>query len=348
MTNTQNNLHSFWQRTSWLTVILAILTVVTFIAVSNPGVRYAVQLGTRGVMMENAGSSGAVPSVPADVSTKSIDGLNYPEQGMMDLSYPYPYQNPDVPVTDTRELMKTYYSASMRTRDVQGLTRRVETTVRGYSGRIDQQASSPKYGFISFSVPQSKYDAFRTELESMVGSRFLTVNISSQNLLPQKLSIEEQQTQADKALADYTMAREDITTAHTAAVQSLQSKIDDDEQQLIALRAKPETPKILAEIQAVSSDLALQKRRLDSENALYSTRLKNADRNIKFAEDRQKAVQTQDKTLLDNVATVTGIVSVQWISLWNTVLLYLPGYSIPSIFAVLTIFSVVWDRRKLS
>src|SRR3989344_8448981 len=92
-----------------------------------------------------------------------------PARGMY---YPYPYPNPDVPVTDTREFLKTYYSASMRTRDVPVLTRRVETTVRGYGGRIDQESSSAQYGYVNFALPQSKYDAFRTELEGFVDSRF--------------------------------------------------------------------------------------------------------------------------------------------------------------------------------
>jgi len=37
---------------------------------------------------------------------------------------------------------------------------------------------------------------------------------------------------------------------------------------------------------------------------------------------------------------------VNWITLWQIALLYLPGYSIPMIFAVLTILSYLWDRRR--
>jgi hypothetical protein len=262
--------------------------------------------------------------------------------------YPYPYPNPDVSATDTREFLKVYYSASMRTRDVQGLTRRVETTVHGYGGRVDQESISPQYGSVSFAVPQSRYDAFRAELESFVGNRFLTINISSQNLLPQKVSIEEQQKQADTALSDYKTARQKIVSAHVGAVQSLQSKIDADAARLVTLRAETQTPQVLSEIQTVTDDWTAQKQRLANENASYTTQLNNADRNIKGAEDWQKAVQTQDKTLLDNIATVTGTVSVQWISLWDIVLLYLPGFWIPFIFAVLTLLSFLYDRRRFA
>jgi hypothetical protein len=251
---------------------------------------------------------------------------------MMDASnryypYPYPYPGTDVPVTDTREFLKIYYSAQMRTRDVPALTRRVETTVRGYEGRIDSQSSSEKYGYVSFALPQARYDAFRTELEALVGSRFLTVNISSQNLLSQKVSIEEQQNQADSALADYKAARARLVAAHTAAVQALEAKIN--------------------AVETSVSDRTLFERQLATENASYTKQLNYADANIKYAQDWVKGVKTQDATLLANVATVTGTVSLSWISLWDIALLYLPGYWIPVIFAALTMLSYRRDRRQI-
>ena len=340
MTDNQANPRSFWpRRISWLTIILALLAIVTFLAIFGSGMQYAIPMRTGIGVMENSGSSGAAPMMDNSVSSA-------PAQGKADSSLYYPYPDPNIPVTDTREFLKVYYNASMRTRDVQGLTRRVETTVRGYAGRIDQESSSPQYGFVSFAVPQSKYDAFRTELEGLVSSRFLTINISSQNLLPQKISIEEQQKQADTALSDYKTARQKIVNVHMSTVQSLQSKIDADVQLLATLRAGTSTPQILAQIQTVSDDWSSLKQQLVNENASYAAQLNNADRNIKNAEAWQKAVETQDKTLLDNVATVTGTVSVQWISFWDITRLYLPGYWIPIIFAALAFLSFLWDRRR--
>lgn len=316
MNDTQSTPHSFRPKhISWLTIALALLTVVTFIAVSNTTRRYydyAVPMATRGTAVMESGSAASAPS-----QNKVAPDMYYPN--------PYPYPTPDVPVTDTREFLKVYYNATMRTRDVQGLTRRVETTVRGFSGRIDQESSSSEYGSVSFAVPQSKYDAFRTELESLVGSRFLTTNISSQNLLPQKLSIEEQQKQADATLANYRTERQRIVAAHTNTVQMLQSKINDATEE---------------------GSVALLTQQLANENASYLVQLQNADRNIQSAQEWQKAVRTQDQELLNNVATVTGTVSIQWISWWNIALLYLPGYWIPALFAALTCLSFLWDRRR--
>lgn len=306
---------------SWLTIVFALLAVVTFFAVSNPSVQYATRMGFGGGVMESSDVKSLPPNSGGGAPVR--DGSVTSE--MMSPDY-YPYPNSDVPITDTREFLKIYYNASMQTRDVPALTQRVETTVRGYDGRIDNESSAEKYGYVSFALPQAKYDAFRAELESLVGRRFIKVNISSQNLLSQKVSIEEQQKQADSALANYKTARQKIVNAHVSAVQSLQVQID----------------ATLTD----SSERASLERLLASENASYARKLSNADANIKYAQNWVKGVQTQDATLLANVATVNGTVSIQWISLWDIVLAYLPGYWIPAIFAVLAVLSFMNDRRR--
>jgi len=312
---------------SWTTIVFALLAIVTFFAISNPSVQYATRMGFGSGVTESSDTK-AVPPTEAGVPMMNGGVTSAPAGGIVSPDYyPYPYPNPDVPVTDTREFLKIYYNASMKTRDVPALTRRVETTVRGYDGRIDNESSAEKYGYVSFALPQAKYDAFRNELEGLVGSRFIKINISSQNLLSQKVSIEEQQKQADTALADYKTARQKIVNAHASAVQSLQTKID--------------------ATSATSSERTSLEQQLARENASYAKQLSNADANIKYAQDWQKAVQTQDATLLANVATVNGTVSIEWISLWDMAQLYLPGYWIPTIFALLAVLSFTRDRRRL-
>lgn len=206
---------------SWLTIGLAILTVITFFAVSGSSVRYGFKNDIYYSPTAGAPSAEIMMNPLGSDSGRS----SAPSQGMTSPDY-YPYPSPEVPATDTREFLKVRYNAQMRTRDVPGLTRRVETTVRGYDGRVDQQSSSDKYGSVTFAVPQSKFDAFRTELEGLVGSRYLRLSISSQNLLSQKVSIEEQEKQVSTRVAEYKVARQSFISAHTIAVQSLQAKID--------------------------------------------------------------------------------------------------------------------------
>ena len=244
----------------------------------------------------------------------------------------YPYQGSIPPSTDTREFLKITYGAEMLTRDVPTLTRRVETTVRGYEGRVDQESSSPKSGYVSFVVPQAKYEAFRTELESLVGKRFLSIHINSSNLLPEKQSIEEQQKQADTALVGYQAARASLVTLHTSKLASLQADLNK------ALETLADSPRSIY-IDPIQSQI-------DVENATYTKKLAAADAQVKYGQDWQKAVQTQDKALLDNVATVNGTVSIRWINLWEALQLYLPGYWIPGILALLAFLSAYRDRRR--
>lgn len=366
---------------SLLTIVLALITIVSFFVIASKDSPYG---GWRDFAVTNTVSYGGItpPSMPTAApepmmgagyagseyeagmgSARAMDasGANVPmAQGMAggrgggvsaDMAYapdyyPYPYPSGNVAATDTRELLKVHYSASMQTRDVAGLTRRVETTVRGYEGRIDQISASPKSGYVSFVVPMSKYDAFRGELEAMVKSKFLTVNIQSSNMLPQKQGLEEQQKQADKTLAEYQASRLKIVDAHASTVKSLQSQIDADNVRLAELRAQTPTYDLQLQIQGLVDEVASLKSQLVYENASYKSRLESVDSSIKYAKEWQTAVKTQDQELLDNVATVNGSVSIEWISLWDMVHTYLPGYWIPAIFALLTLVSFLWDRRR--
>lgn len=361
---------------SLLTIVLALITIVSFFVIASESPQYRVW---REYAVGNSVSYGGItpPSMPTMApepmmydgaesgygSARAMDASGAmvpPVQGMAvgmgggvsaDMAYapdyyPYPYPGGNVAVTDTRELLKVNYSASMQTRDVAGLTRRVETTVRGYEGRIDQISASPKSGYVSFVVPMSKYDAFRGELESMVKSKFLTVNIQSSNMLPQKQGIEEQQKQADKTLAEYQASRLKVVDTHASTVKSLQSQIDASNVRLAELRAQTPTYDLQLQIQGLVDEVASFKSQLAYENASYKSRLESVDSSIKYAKEWQTAVKTQDQELLDNVATVNGSVSIEWISLWDMVHTYLPGYWIPAIFALLTLVSFLWDRRR--
>src|SRR3989338_253888 len=344
------------RRISWVTIFLALLTAVAFIAVSRPDMGYYAYSGMGGSfrttsvdpavpqMMDVSGVSYTSNAVPSSAPPAMMDNAMY-ERGVEYDPY-YLYPSPNASAKDTRELLKVNYSAAMQTRDVQGLTRRVETTVRGHGGRIDQISSASEYGYVSFVVPVSKYEVFRTELETLVGSRFLTVDIQSQNMLPQKQSIEEQEKHADSSLAEFKTARQKIVNAHSSAVKSLQSQIDSVTEQLTYWRAQMSTYDTQTQIQTLSNELSMLKSRLTNENASYADELKNADANISYAEEWKNAVTKQDTALMDDIATVNGSVSISWIGLWEVAQLFLPGYWIPGICALLTILSYLSDRRR--
>ena|SRR3989344_4144280 len=335
----------------WLSLCLAILAVIAFIA-------YSPQQG--GIIYEMMGGSGygvgissnvAPPSVPTMMEDYAGSGQAAPTRDMSTLSsmpdyYPYPYPG-DATAKDTREFLKQSYNATLRTRDVNDLTQRVVTTVRGHEGRVDNTQSSEKYGYVQFVLPITQFESFKKEVEGMVGSRFLKVEMSAQNLLPQKQSIEEQQKQADTALVDYEASRDRIVSAHTSATKSLQAQVNSQSAMLSDLRGQPSSVEINTQILQLEAVLIEYRQRLIDENASYAKKLAVANANIKYAKDRQKAIETQDQNLLDNVATVNGTISVQWISYWEMARLYLPGYWIPAILALLSVLAFMWESGRL-
>lgn len=347
---------------SLLTIVLALLAVISFFAVAGKGERYGgygggIPVLPTGVAVNSSyqdidqGAAEKATDISVSTPPPSLQGAITGQSGRASAGYAYPsdyypYPNPDAPATDTRELLKVNYSAAMRTRDVPGLVRRVETTVRGHGGRVDQESSSPQSRYVGFVVPMSKYDAFRSELEAMVNDRFLTVNISSSNMLPQKVSIEEYQKQASSTLTDYQTSRKKLISSHASTVASLQSQIDSDANQMALLRAQTQTSDIQYQLQRLTDEWSSLKQQLINENSSYKYQLDTIDSNIKYTKDWQKSIGKQDQALLDNVATVNGTVSISWISLWDMAQAYLPGYWIPAIFALLTILSFLWDRRR--
>lgn len=336
-------------RKPWLTIALALLAFITFLMMSNNG--QIIERMTGGGYGVSSSNVIVPPTVQRSGMEDRAQSVPSALQMMQPDYYPYPYPGANVPVTDTREFEKITYNATMRTRHVQEFTRRAETTIRGFGGRVDQTSSSEKYGYVSFVVPASKFEEFRNEIETFVSLRFLKVDVSSQNLLPQKQNIEQTQAQVEKNLADLNVSRKKIVSAHTSAVASLQSQINTDTSQQTALRAEitndPVRQAQIANRQAeLSAELASLRTRLANENANYSSNLNSIDQQIKYTNDNLTGVKKQDQNLLDNVATVNGTISFQWISLWEIAQLYLPGYWIPSIFAVLAVLAFFFERRR--
>jgi len=294
----------------WITIIFIIIALFTFLNIAGNNRYGMMPVGYGGVEIE--GDEAIAPSAGMMENSAKVDS---------GVSYSPPYQQNEVPVTDTREFMKIDYNVQMSTRSVQDITRRAETVVRGYDGRVDSISSSDKYGYIGFVVPAAKFEQFRNEVESLVGAKFLTVNIQSQNLLPQKISIEEQRALLEKSLADLRTKRASITAAHNALVASLQEQISANDTE--ALRA-----------------------RLASENASYARTLASYDNQMKYYTNALTGNTKQDQNLLESVATVSGTIAINWISLWEIAQLYLPGYWIPFLLLIASAIAYFFERRR--
>ena len=340
-------------RIPYLAITFAILAIITFIACSpqQQVIVPAIERMTGGGYGVSTGSSVPSPSI-AQLDTSAPTGAtaqSAPTQSMP--YYPYP-SGGEVPSTDTREYLKQYYNATLKTRHVVDLTLQVATDVRGFGGRVDQTNSSDQSGYVQFVIPADQYDQFRSAMRGLVGDRFITEQTSAQNLLPQKQGIEQEQKTAQGSIDSLTAQRQKLVASHQSTIASLQSRIDNDQAEYDALVAQSQTttdPTQLANITArettLSNELASLRSQLASENASYAQQKQSLDQQLGYASSSLASANTQNQDLLDNVATVSGTISVQFISYWQIARLYLPGYSIPAIFAFLSVLSFLWERQ---
>lgn len=241
-------------------------------------------------------------------------------------------------VADTREFLKTYYQTTLRTRQVTKLATHIQTMVRGYGGRVDNISVNKESAYISFVVPKDKFAMFADELRTLVKPKFIEEIISSENLLAQKQGIETRTDAAEQTLDSVQKQRQELIGNHGVAVANLQKRINNYSAQINDLRNQFAATTSTERQQAISNQIAYVtrqqngvKQELVQENSRYETALRLSDANIAASEKRIDTLYEQDQDLLVNVETVESSVSLQWISVWEIVELYVPIYWILSI-----------------
>jgi len=328
------------RRVPWITIILLIIAFIALLAGSDRNGRGVMPM-LRGGMGLGGDNAQQVAGKPASAPS----GMRYAEDSVSSSIAPDYYYDGDVPVTDTREFLKTDFNATLLTRDVQDLVEESETIIKGHEGRIDNISSSEKHGYIQFVVPLSQFQDFRREIENLVPSKFLAVQISKQNLLPQKQNIEEVQKQVEQNLAELRDARQKTINTYNAVAKNLESQLAKIQTEINTLSANPDDPGNQARLAQLQTQLSTLQSRLSSEKVAHASKLASYDNQIKYADTSLTAVKNQDQELLDSVATVRGTLSFQWISLWEMVHVYLPGFWIPAIIAALAALAYIYERR---
>lgn len=356
----------------WFAVLLVIVAVFAFIQIANEGrndlVMYGVSESSAIIPPSEARTMGvgsAAPSIspalpPMEDIAYEMDAAQPQAMRAVDsmkiAPAPYPpyYQGGTPNANDTREFNKIYYNASLQTRDVPGLTKLVETTVRGNGGRTDQVNSSDKSGYVRFVIPQTKFEAFRDQLESFVDSRFLSVNIDSQNMLGQKQAIEQQQDYTKMNIEQLNTSRKLEMSSYASTKGSLQAQIDANDRETAMLNTSLQTateaarPNIASRLMELAAENANLRSQLKALERSHLSAINAIDAQIRYANGNADALDKQDQNLIDDVATVSGTVSIRWISLWEIAHTYLPGYWIPAILLVLAYVAHWWHRRKES
>jgi hypothetical protein len=263
---------------------------------------------------------------------------------------PSPYTR-EIPITDTREFLKIDYRAQIRTRHVEELAERLLLTIRGLGGRVDNTTYSQEYGFIQFVVPKDEFETFRSQIENMVRARFLIQNVSTENLLPQKQSIEEDRESLAGTLGALSTERARVVSAHTQAVAALQSRLQMVAEELRDLEAeRGGTSKEKERRDARKKELVEERSALYAilvdENTTYAARIGALDARIRGANEDVGQNAERDHELQDTVETVRGTITFEWISVWEVIQLYGAAYWLAALFVVLAVISYLFPRRQ--
>ncbi len=265
---------------------------------------------------------------------------------------PYPREL-NVPIDDSREFLKTDYGAKILTRNISDKLLQIQNTARGLGGRIDGINSSEHWGTINFSIPSDKLEIFRNSIKSLVPSRFIKESISQENLLPQKQSIENQKKETDKQLAQLKKQRDEIVSNHRNVLATIYSQITKLDQEIKELKIKADITSdslLHQQFEDQIKDLSKQENTLNNqiinENNKYSMDLSSIDSQINSSNDNLEYIKNQDLNLINTVETVHGTITLNWISIWGVILLYIPGYWLSSILAAASIIVYLINKRR--
>ena len=258
--------------------------------------------------------------------------------------------NDSVAISDNRELLKYYYSAELQSTNVSNLSQRVQTTVRGFEGRIDSSSSSVGQSYISFVLPANKLDAFKAELKDITGEKFYMENLQSQNYLPEQKSIEQQQSAISSQISDLSTQKQQVEDSHQKTSAYLQSQINSNTKQFkdtqVALAIDPNNTDLQTQLKTFTAEVSSLKKQLAQENSNYTAQSNSIDQQIKYLQDSMQNLSEQSGQLMDNVATVSGSIQISHISWFGVSNIYLTPFWLPSLLIILAIGSYLFHRKN--
>lgn len=260
------------------------------------------------------------------------------------------YGQPDI--TDTREFLKVSYSAKIQTRDVSEIVKDVKGAVREAKGRIDSENTDDKRGYVSFVVPKSNFENFRTEIESITHKKLYTENVAAQNLLTQKQGIETQMQAATSSLATLEQQKKNLDAKHLQVINSITKELTSVKNQLAVVEQSLSQTNDVAQINVLynqqSSLLTIQANLVNNkniENSDYNSQNQSLVNQIGWAKNNVGQVQKQDTEFGNNIETVSGHVDVSWISMWSLAVLYSPIHPTIIIIVLALVLLFILNRK---
>jgi len=232
---------------------------------------------------------------------------------------------------DTREFMDTEYYATINSRDVYDDSEKTLTILRGNGARIDSANQSTKYARISFAMPQSSLEKMIDELKELAPGKFYVESTQSENLLKQKQSIEEEQKSAEQELERLEDQRQDIIDSYTQDINMWKDALDSANRKIESINKEKASTFEPGKVELLNLEFTKEHAaKLKAESKIrmfesqYEIDLEAADRRISEQQATIQRLGEEDTALVQKTEIVTGTISLQWISVWGILNLYLP------------------------
>ena len=280
-----------------------------------------------------------------NVSSTSMPTSEFPRVVVPPPPY-YDKAGQESSIKDTREFMKTSYSANLKTRDVPSVVTSVKNIVKGADGRVDDIYSSERSGRIGFVVPKSNFEQFKSEVEAVVHRKLYFETISSTNLLSQKQNIEAQTTDVLTALQSLKSQKASLDDKHTRTVATINRDLLSIQSQIIVVRqliATTTDQNQMSALRSQESNLANResalKQNLSAENYTYSVQSTNLANQISNQNNNLTNITKVDTQFTNNIETVNGNISVNWVSLWELATIFSP---ISPVIIIIILAIILW------
>jgi hypothetical protein len=297
-----------------------------------------------GIQVQNSGTmegdSRAITNVGRSYDAPELR-ISKPE------SVPITNMGKQIGIDDTREFLKTSYSSIIKTRDVQSVVTSVKNIVKGNDGRVDNISSSELNGYLTFVVPKTKFEAFRTEVEALTHQKLYSETSTSQNLLGQKQSIEDQTSNINKNLASLNEQKEALKVSHAKAVavinkelQSIRTELANVRKQIAETTDTDALNSLRSQESSYVSRETAQKQKLSTENSQYTAQNSSLETQITYQNTNLENVNKQDENFTENIETVDGRVDVRWVSIWQLIKIFSP---IPAEILVVLLVIIFWN-----
>lgn len=304
------------------------------------------------VRMPSRGSIG-IQTLSMDSATTDFPNLPYPSNEI-GFSIQSPLSSPTYSgnaLTDSREFLKTSYRSTMHTRHVEKRILEIEGIVHSFDGRIDQISSSPDSGSISFAIPEDSLFEFRTLVGELVGEKFFDENVSSTNLLQQKVSIETEKASLDQTLASQQASRTTLTTRHNQAISSINARGYAIINELASIESKltgdaEADATLIATKTALNAEYATIPTKIANENTSYKQQLAQIDASIASTKSRLEGNADKDEGFTATIETVNGSVSVLGMSLLGALWILVSPYGFPLVLLMVAVLWYVAQRIK--